>query len=342
MGDVDPGHLCAGVDGGCAVDEDIDNCVYYGTDGTAYKYDLFVRLDCEFAPRQPPSPPATLPRPPPPPKPPALPLCEPTQCDAGEVCGMCLQLVDSTECPDGVHAIAMLDCEAGEPINIGDLCVATDDADCGTDVSADNCLYEVQPYVYQSWDVYRRVSCTFSPSLPPPSLPPWPRPPPSAPSPPSAPHPPYAPFNWTGGAGGVDAGIGADAGGFDRAMLIGLAVGLIVLVLVLVCVLVRVCKRLKARRPKVLLSSHPTVVNAGAGVQLDDFDVVGMTTRPGVVDVGGAAAAGSKGGAAAAGGVVASGGGKAEKPAKERKVAKKPLIKSAMETSAVAADSSSV
>ena len=209
-----------------------------------------------------------------------MPQCGPTDCDAGVSCGMCLQLLPNGQCPDGPHALAMPDCQPGEEIGVGQLCVANNAGECGTDIHADNCLYEVVKYVYQSWDVYKRISCTFSPSLPPPSLPPWPLPPPSKPSPPDPPHPPMTP-------GYNNATLEYVTSPPDEGVIIGVAIPLGLLFLVVIGLLVKVYKKLQARRKRILLSSGPsshiTVVDQSKGeVQLDDFEVVGTTTAAGV------------------------------------------------------------
>ena len=109
-------------------------------------------------------------------------------------------------------------------------------------------------------------------------------------------------------------------------MLAVIASALGLLLCVVIGVLVCVCKRLRRRRPKILLSSGQggvTVVNSSAGVQLNDFDVVGTTTTPGV-DVGAKSAERGQGAASSASGAHA----KTASPPAERKVAKKPLINS--------------
>jgi len=103
----------------------------------------------------------------------------------GEACGVCLELVASSECPSETEIAVLPTCDATHAQ--GDLCEG--DGECGTARTANNCA--------PNHDVYRRCAAPklFAPPwLPPapPVRPPVPTNPPASPSPPLVPLPPCA------------------------------------------------------------------------------------------------------------------------------------------------------
>ena len=114
--------MCEG-DGGCGTRQTGNNC-HYTSDGVVYfDWDVYQREACAIAPALPPPlPPPLPPQPsPPPPSPPSPPL-PPTPaspppsppicdaCDAGLECGVCLRLLQPSECPDVIHALSYDSC----------------------------------------------------------------------------------------------------------------------------------------------------------------------------------------------------------------------------------------
>jgi hypothetical protein len=78
----------------------------------------------------------------------------PCTCDAGQACGMCLQLVDASECPtDGSDRRK---CRKSSGLELFGLCEG--DGECGTDDGHDNCPAAMGGGSNRR-DVYRLESC---------------------------------------------------------------------------------------------------------------------------------------------------------------------------------------
>jgi hypothetical protein len=156
-------------------------------------------------PPPPSSPPLPPPAPPPPPSP-ARPTCTPQVCDAGQSCGVCLQLVrDCSRLSAPGHPSVYTVCESTRLP--GDYCEGQ--GECGTVEGVNNCPDYYGGMYGADW--YQRVDdtnstwgashalCNFAPPSPPappapPPAPPSPPPPPPPPAPPPAPpSPPQSP-----------------------------------------------------------------------------------------------------------------------------------------------------
>jgi len=109
-----------------------------------------------------------------------------TPSEVGASCGLCLRLIDSSECPAESNVAALPNCQ--DTHNVGDRCEA--DGECGTDRTANNCG--------AVHDIYERCvneTLTQPPRGPPdgPAPPPLPQHPPALPMPPTTPLQPCAP-----------------------------------------------------------------------------------------------------------------------------------------------------
>ena len=219
---VDVGGLCSSDNGECGTDVNADNCNPLGRD-------VYRRFDCAFHPPSPPPPPA----PQTPPSPPSAPFPDCASCDAGALtsaqspgredlclarmcifggcvlegeesfplsragssCGICLMLVDESECPVSTFSFSLPPCDF-EGLEVGEQCDSNSN-ECGTNSTNNNCGGE--------FDVYVRVACA---NLTPPSLPSPPAPPPPLQSPSS---PPVAPPPLLPDCSSCDAGTPARA-----------------------------------------------------------------------------------------------------------------------------------
>ena len=91
-----------------------------------------------------------------------------SQCDNGYACGVCLNVVVRSECPDRWAASIAADC-----INVGFGKLCEGDGECGTSDSTDNCPSNQWSYTAGARDVYRRDHCVVTtPQIPAPSPPP--------------------------------------------------------------------------------------------------------------------------------------------------------------------------
>ena len=126
------------------------------------------------------SPPPATPPLPMPPSPSRAP-CDYSLCLGGASCGICLRLLNTTDCPLPSRVEQGLQsCEPGD-VSAGELCEGS--GNCGTDNTAENCVYHTMSGTTLPYDIYQRMDCEFEPALPPP-------PPifaPSTPNPPAMP-----------------------------------------------------------------------------------------------------------------------------------------------------------
>ena len=99
------------------------------------------------------------------------------ECDNGYACGICLVLIETTDCPFGQTVSPSC-----EELPMGTMCEAS--GECGTTNDANNC-----PGRTFDFDIYKRVECTDDRPRPPP---PPPSPPSPSPSPPRECHQCYA------------------------------------------------------------------------------------------------------------------------------------------------------
>ena len=110
-----------------------------------------------------------------------MPSCDYNMCHAGASCGICLQLLNTTDCPLPSRVQQGLQsCEPGD-VSPGELCEGS--GNCGTDNRAENCVYHTMSGATLPYDIYQRIDCKFEPASPPP-------PPvfaPSTPNPPAMP-----------------------------------------------------------------------------------------------------------------------------------------------------------
>lgn len=214
--------------------------------------DIYRRVACAY----PPSPPT-------PPAPPPIP-CD--KCDAGSSCGLCLVLVDESECPSSWFTDVVLPtCDLAER---GRICEA--DGECGTSNSADNCRGADgdtggggPSWRKRKADVYRLVDCGLSGSS-------------QSPADASSSSPP-PPASSSGGGGPEDhnAGGGGGSGGVDGGvvfllMLISWGCGMGVLVAAFKsgkCAKPLRMVGLAPSPPTPVISTHqvsPVVINHGA------------------------------------------------------------------------------
>ena len=205
-------------------------------------------------PAAPPSPPVPPHVPPTPPAPYGVTYC--TDCDGGELCGLCLKAIPWWQCPEqltnqlkSTHCVPGV---GGSGVEAGGLCEADPDT-WGTCSAApfaeiNNCGGAL--------DVYRRVDCVWPsprPSPPPPPLPTTPPPP----SPPTAP----------------SEELGAEADEPVMNMVIPLVAALAVFVVVLLLILrIRLDARATMRRRELLQLREMAMDDAIA------FDVTSATT----------------------------------------------------------------